>query len=1070
MSTIAVAATVVCVVGLTVPPATAVPPAGAQPSAASVHKTSGKQQPVPTRRIQLITGDRVTVDDKGDVIGMEPAKGREKIPVQVRRVDGHTLVVPVDTERLIAAGKLDSRLFDVTEPAKAQTARARTDDLRLIVGYRGAASAAKSEVREAGATEVRRTLKSLNADALSTPKDDAAALWAALTDERAGGRTTASGINGIWLDGVREATLDTSVRQIGADKAWAAGYDGKGVKIAILDTGVDASHADLQGKVVAAKNFSAAPDATDKHGHGTHVASIAAGTGAASGGTYKGVAPGAELLSGKVLDDDGYGTDSGILAGIDWAVGEGADIVNLSLGGPDSPGTDPLEAAVNTYAKERGVLFAIASGNVGPRMLGSPGSADAALTVGAVDGAEQLAGFSSTGPRVGDGAIKPDVTAPGVDITAAAAPGSFLDSDPQLPHPAPGYLTISGTSMATPHVAGAAALLKQQHPNWTYQELKGVLTGSAKGGAYTPFEQGAGRIQVEQAMRQSVFADPVSLTFGVAEYPHADDPLLTEKLTYKNLGATDVTLDLSVSGLGPEGEAAPAGFFALGADQVTVPAGGTASVDLTADTRLGGTLHGAYTAYVTASGGGPSVRTAAAVQREAESYDVTIRNIGRDGQQATYFSNRLVGTSGPAEGEQFSAVNEAGDVTLRVPKGDYVLNADIRVGSYEEPEGIDWIAQPKLSVTEDTTVTVDARQAKPVDLTAPGVTAPAEFANAEFTVTTALRPYTFGWMFLNGRGYTGFRTAHLGPEMAEGLTQTFDGHFVKDASSHYSLIYGGEVPRLATGWTKRVKMSELAALRIEMGSSAAGKRGAVMAMGFMPGAASASAITPRQDLPGIRTVYVSTHNNTLWQVDYQQQGEPDEFGDPSVDAQYNLATFQVYEPGRTYRTRVNHAVFGPKADADFRLGVFRKGNEIYGHMPLYSDGEGHEGFVRYASVKTELYRNGTKIGENDNPLDGYPGGEGYPGEGSFEVPADEASYALISHATRDLAGGKVSSRLKTTFTFRSKEVAEDTQLPVSVARFAPALALDGTAPPRPPGGGPGGGAGGAPPGEPPATG
>ncbi|MFB9511642.1 S8 family serine peptidase, partial [Streptomyces aurantiacus] len=106
-----------------------------------------------------------------------------------------------------------------------------------------------------------------------------------------------------------------SVKQIGADKAWAAGYDGKGVKIAVLDTGVDTTHPDLKEQVVGEKNFSAAPDASDKDGHGTHVASTAAGTGA----KYKGVAPGAKLLNGKVLDDNGFGDDSGILAGMEWA-------------------------------------------------------------------------------------------------------------------------------------------------------------------------------------------------------------------------------------------------------------------------------------------------------------------------------------------------------------------------------------------------------------------------------------------------------------------------------------------------------------------------------------------------------------------------------------------------------------------------------------------------------------------------------------------------------------------------------------------------------------------------------
>lgn len=222
----------------------------------------------------------------------------------------------------------------------------------------------------------------------------------------------APGVASIRLDRVVKATLDVSVPQIGAPEAWVAGYDGTGVKIAVLDTGIDAGHPDGGGKVVAQQNFTTEADAQDHNGHGTHVASTAAGTGAASDATYRGVAPGAELLNGKVLNSAGSGLTSDNVAGMEWAVAEGADIVNLSLGATDSLGTDPLEEAVDALSDQ--ALFVIAAGNSGPgaSTVGTPGIAESALTVGAVDKQNALASFSSRGPRFEDGGVKPDVTAP----------------------------------------------------------------------------------------------------------------------------------------------------------------------------------------------------------------------------------------------------------------------------------------------------------------------------------------------------------------------------------------------------------------------------------------------------------------------------------------------------------------------------------------------------------------------------------------------------------------------------------------------------------------------------------
>ncbi|MFD0417202.1 S8 family serine peptidase [Streptomyces sp. NPDC127108] len=985
-----------------------------------------RAQTGPAQHLTLVTGDRVTVGSKGRLLGFTPAKGRERIPVSTRTVRGHALVLPYDAQRLIAEGKVDRRLFDVTELTSRANREAQRQGLRLIVGYKGTARGAKAGVRAVGGTAVRRSLASLNADAVTTPRKDAAALWKTLTG---GERGTASGVGRVWLDGTRKASLDKSVKQIGAPKAWEAGYDGKGVKIAVLDTGVDATHPDLKEQVVGDKNFTSSPDTKDRVGHGTHVASTAAGTGAKSGGAFKGVAPGAKVLNGKVLGDDGRGSDSGIIAGMEWAAAQGADVVNLSLGGADEIGVDPLEEAVNKISADKGVLFAIAAGNEGYRgSIDSPGSADAALTVGAVDGRDKLADFSSQGPRVGDGAVKPDVTAPGVGITAAAAPGSEIEKEVgQKPE---GYLTISGTSMATPHAAGAAALLKQQHPDWRAADLKRALTSSTSGGTYTPYQQGSGRIAVDKAVKQTVVADPVSLNLGAPKWPHADDKPVTRKVTYRNLGTKDVTLDLSVTATDPKGRPAPDGFYTLGAKKVTVPAGGRAAVRLTAHTRLGGTGRGTYSAYVVAKGGGQSVRTAAVVQREGETFDVTLKYIGRDGRPARFHSSGLFGLSGPAADADFEVNDVSGTVELRVPKGGYLLDAQI----YQDPEdaakGVDWLARPKLNVTKDMTLTVDARAAKPVDITVP---------DKDAEQVHVWPQYTFTDDFVAGvrlDSSAPLRTAHLGPEVTDGtLHQQWAADWVKGAGEQYDVVVGGKVGRLATGYTKHFKAGELATLKTRFGASAKGKKGVASATGWLPGGSGiGSGWMVPQKAHTTRTFHVSTADKVEWDTFFHQLAE-DQHGGVTSEATYSVFPTAVYEPGRTYTRTFNTAVFGPRLGGD--LGIYRDGNEIYGFVPVVADGEGNEGDSDFSSVRTTLYRDGRKIGENKDPLSG---------EESFKVPAADAEYRLVTSVRRDPRVAPVSSRVDASWTFRSKKVSGEVRLPASTVRFTPKVGLDSRAP------------------------
>ncbi|MFI0421908.1 S8 family peptidase [Spongiactinospora sp. 9N601] len=608
------------------------------------------------KTVTLITGDKVTVSPSGHSI--RPGKGR-KVQFSAIRKKDHLVVLPSDAAPLVARGLLDERLFDVTQLIEWKYDDAHRKDVPVMARTTGAAAAT---FRLSGAPAPTWRSGALGLAAVKVPKKDATTAWQALSGG-AGARSLAGGVGRLWLDGRRMPSLDTSVPQVGAPEAWKSGYTGKGVTVAVLDSGYDPAHPDLQGVVTHSKSFSSLePDVNDRDGHGTHVASTIAGTGAASGGKYRGVAPDAKLAVGKVLGEFG-GFESEIAAGMEWAANEvKAKVVNMSLGGTDSRTLDPLEEAVNVLSEQTGTLFVIAAGNSGPGegTMDSPGSADAALTVGAVDKQDQLADFSSRGPRIGDGAIKPEITAPGVGITAAV-PGTAEG----------GYAAYSGTSMATPHVAGAAAILAQRRPDWRADRLKSALISSA-----TPktdanaFEQGAGRLEAAKALTQTVVALPGNVSSEL-RWPHEKGQQTTKTITYANTGDAPVTLALAIApvGSGP----LPAGVLGLSADRLTVPAKGEASVTVTA--AADGVEPGAYAGVVTATAGDTVVRTLAGAYIEPESYDLTVTTKGGEPGQSGYVVAFSLETGWV---ELFELRDGAG--TVRLPAGEWYLRALVSEG------------------------------------------------------------------------------------------------------------------------------------------------------------------------------------------------------------------------------------------------------------------------------------------------------------------------------------------------------------------------------------------------------
>ncbi|MDI6905190.1 MAG: S8 family serine peptidase [Candidatus Bathyarchaeia archaeon] len=290
--------------------------------------------------------------------------------------------------------------------------------------------------------------------------------------------------------------LSDSVDLINAPSLWELGINGSGIVIAVVDTGINWDHESLDDlddnpatddpKVIANASFvHGVPTGFDDHGHGTHVAGIAAGTGGPSH-VYMGVAPSAQLYAVKVLDSTGMGYASWVVAGIEWSVENDADIITMSIGGwgyPYDPVSMASDAAVNA-----GIVVTVAAGNI-PYYgaIDSPGLATKVITVGATTKGDTIATFSSKGPNTYDFRGDPDVVAPGVGIMSADAWNST------------GYIPMSGTSMATPHVAGGAALLLQAFDGAAPKLIASALMASAVDIGYDSYTQGAGRIDVSGA-------------------------------------------------------------------------------------------------------------------------------------------------------------------------------------------------------------------------------------------------------------------------------------------------------------------------------------------------------------------------------------------------------------------------------------------------------------------------------------------------------------------------------------------------------------------------------------------
>ncbi|MFJ5270997.1 S8 family peptidase [Streptomyces sp. NPDC088358] len=676
------------------------------PAQAAPSKPIVPAKPSATHKVTLVTGDVVTVttmaDGKqsADVDRPDSAVGG----IKIQQIKGDLFVIPDEAAPLLATDRLDRRLFDVTGLIKMGYDDAKSAAVPLIATYAQTTSRAAVEPTAPRGSRLTRRLKGIRGAALSTEKRQARAFWTSVAPR--GSAKLGAGVAKLWLDGRVKADLKESVPLIGAPEAWAAGFTGKGVKVAVLDTGIDVDHPDFAGLIDGTASFVPGEAITDVNGHGTHVAGTIVGSGAASGGDYKGVAPGADLYVGKVLSGaEGYGQDSWVMAGMQWAAESGADVVNMSLGDSyPTDGSDPMSQTVDALSAQYGTLFVIAAGNAGPESISAPGAAASALTVAATDKQDQLASFSSTGPLASSGAMKPDIAAPGVDITAARSQ-EMTDGGEGL------YRTLSGTSMATPHVVGAAAILAQQHPDWTGAQLKEHLMSTAKGldEGYSPYEVGTGRVDVAAAVRTTVRGTG-SLFFGNHTWPHEpSDVAVTKDLTFTNTGAADVTLNLALSDDG--------GPFTLGASEVTVPAGGTAAVPVTGDPQSASAgRHVGYVIATDAATGKPVTRTSVALLKEEERYDLNIKLVGRDGKPASgWVGINLAGDTLPW------SVYVDGRTTMRMAPGLYTVAGYLDVAGEEtDRSGLAVLVDPETVLKDGSAnVVLDASKARLLRTEAP---------------------------------------------------------------------------------------------------------------------------------------------------------------------------------------------------------------------------------------------------------------------------------------------------------------------------------------------------------------
>ncbi|MFF2236395.1 S8 family peptidase [Streptomyces anulatus] len=957
--------------------------------------------------VTLVTGDKVlvTTDASGrSSAGVLPGENGTRTTVQTFQMGRDLYVYPEGASKAVAEGTVDKELFNVTGLIRQGYDDTSTDTLPLIATYRNGVNGADGVPATPRGAERGVSLPAADGVALQADKDTAAAFWQDVTNPRS---RAAANLKKLWLDRKVETTLERSTAQVNAPKAWAAGYDGKGTTVAVLDTGADTDHPDLAGRVTASKNFTDSQSTKDWQGHGTHTASTVGGSGAASDGLKKGVAPGTGLLIGKVLNDSGYGQTSWIISGMQWAVDQKADVVSMSLGSSVIGDCgDPLAEATGELSKNTHSLFVVAAGNSGPgaETVSSPGCVPGVLTVGAVDRDDTTAPFSSRGPVAVTHTLKPEIAAPGVGISAASAGGRGLYA----------YRTMSGTSMATPHVAGAAAIVRQAHPDWTAQQVKAALVSSARtaGKVAGADQTGAGVLDVAAAVDQQVVSAP-AVQAGSYAWPQDASDRTTVDVPFTNTGGSDLTLRTTVSGVhGNDGSRITSGVLKLKERTVTVPAGATVKVPLQVDpaARLKDAQYGAVTGRILATGGGAHVSVPVALHVEPETVTVRVKVIDRNGSPATGLSSLDVVSLDTDKGERRTN-NGAADQTYRVRPGDYVISSFVATpDAGKAADSVSYLAHPQLRITKDTTVVLDARKAHRLSLHTDRP------STLQGTTLSYSRTWDDTWQ-LSGSLAAGSTVQKFYADV-DGRARNGEYEFRPtwraagsegDSSYVYNLSYPTRGP-LNSDQTYRPNDSRLAQVTEKW--HALGKEADYIDAMFLRPSGSSDTLIPVSlyetvHVPGTRTAYYSTGDDA-W-----SHGAMSSF----PFAAFMSDQDRTYRAGQRsaeewYRGAVRPAA-ARDADGNLMLAAERQGDQIGIQNALWVDGSGDHWTYggSFGDIgNLVLKRNGEQIGRTAWPY------------GVFTVPEDDSSYQLTQNLQKIATGDpnwRRSTAASTTWSFRS---------------------------------------------------